>query len=182
MRNFWHAFINMRKSTPASRLESTEKATVPRAPPGRRHFLVATTPKKNSASLGTFRITPPTPAPNDLRECHENQYHARRRLLQSSSGLETRGKGRRLGSTTATGTSSHLQMKCACHSEENKSDAVQVSTAAPSTSLARENHCQFDLFVPVIIPEKLYFDSGDSIHAGNASAPLPLNNETNQTL
>lgn len=142
--------MNMRRRTTASLLESTEKGTVPRAPPGPRHFLVQ---KKKSASLGTFRITPPTLDPNDLRECHEYQYHAWR-LLQSSSGPEERRKGRHVGSATPTETFSHLQMKCTCHSEENKSEAVPASTAAPSASVARENYCQFDLLIPVISRSK----------------------------
>lgn len=139
--------FGMRRCTTASLLESTEKGTVSRAPLGPRHFLVQK--KKKSASLGTFPITPPTPAPNDLRECHEYQYHAWR-LLRSSSGPEERRKGRHVGSATPTETFSHLQMKCTCHSKENISEAVPAFAAAPSASLAIENYCRFDLLIPVI--------------------------------
>lgn len=138
--------MNMRRRTTASAWSPQKRG------PFQGHLQVLDTSsskkKKKSASLGTFRITPPTPAPNDLRECHEYQYHAWR-LLQSSSGPEEKGMGRHVGSATPTETFSHLQMKCTCHSEENKSEAVPASTA-PSASLSRENYCRFDLLIPVI--------------------------------
>lgn len=114
----WHASTSVRRRTTASLPESTGKGG-----PFQGHLQVLEASfqkekkkKKNSASLGTFRITPPTPAPNDLRECHEYQYRAWR-LLRSSTGPEERRGRRHMGSAAPTDTFSHLQMKCTCHSE-----------------------------------------------------------------